>query len=145
MFKSVLVPIDIAHQSSWEFALPQAAEIAQAGGRNLAVMTVVRTIDAVIEGVQLQFQLEQMIAAATTKLAQIVGEHVFQDVVVDQEVRFGSIGQEIVDAAEERGVDLIVMASHRPEMRDYLIGPNSAHVAQNASCSVLVLRQFERN
>jgi universal stress protein F len=35
------------------------------------------------------------------------------------------------------------MASHRPEMRDYLIGPNAAHVAQHASCSVLVLRRFE--
>ena len=143
MFKSVLVPIDVAHQSSWQFALPQAAEIAAAGGGKLIVMTVVRDIAAMFEGVHLQFQLEQMMAEAKTKLAKIVGAHAFKGVVVEQDVRFGSIGREIVECAGERGVDLVVMASHRPEMKDYLIGPNAAHVAQNASCSVLVLRRFE--
>jgi nucleotide-binding universal stress UspA family protein len=37
----------------------------------------------------------------------------------------------------------ILMASHRPEVKDYLIGPNAAHVAQHADCSVLVLRRME--
>lgn len=44
--------------------------------------------------------------------------------------------------SSEQLVEWASMASHRPEMRDYLIGPNAAHVAQNASCSVLVLRRF---
>ena len=30
MFKTILVPIDIAHRSSWEHALPQAIELARA-------------------------------------------------------------------------------------------------------------------
>jgi len=43
MFKSIVVPIDIAHGSSWEFALPQAIELAQSdrgmvGGINVPVM-----------------------------------------------------------------------------------------------------------
>jgi nucleotide-binding universal stress UspA family protein len=60
-----------------------------------------------------------------------------------EEVRFGSIGHEILGAARERRADLIVMASHRPEMKDYFIGPNAAYVAQHAFCSVLVLRRPE--
>jgi len=63
-------------------------------------------------------------------------------VPIEQEVRVGSIVREILAAAESKGVDLIVMASHRPGMRDYLIGPNAAYVAQRARCSVLVLRKF---
>jgi nucleotide-binding universal stress UspA family protein len=57
-------------------------------------------------------------------------------------VSVGSIGGEIISVAKDRAVDLILMASHRPEMRDYLIGPDASYVAQHADCSVLVLRRF---
>ena len=33
------------------------------------------------------------------------------------------------------------MASHRPELRDYLIGPNAARVMRHADASVLVVRE----
>ena len=36
--------------------------------------------------------------------------------------------------------DLIVMGSHRPELRDYLLGPNAARVVRHAPCSVVVVR-----
>jgi universal stress protein F len=143
MFKSILVPIDIAHRSSWQFALPQAIELAKAGGSTLTVMTVVRDLKAMLEGVHLGYQLEQMVAEAKGKLAAIVDPYRADGLPIREDVRLGSIAHEILAAAQSHGADLIVMASHRPEMRDYLIGPNAAHVAQHASCSVLVLRRFE--
>ena len=44
------------------------------------------------------------------------------------------------DLAGEIGVDLIAMASHRPALKDYLIGPNAARVVRHADVSVLVVR-----
>ena len=143
MFRSIVVPIDVAHRSSWQFALPQAIELAAAGKAKLTVVTVVRELSAMFEGVRFEFQLERLISDAREKLAQIVAEFETHGLVVNQRVLFGSIGAEIRSAATEAGADLIVMASHRPEMRDYLIGPNAAYVAQNATCSVLVLRRCE--
>jgi nucleotide-binding universal stress UspA family protein len=35
---------------------------------------------------------------------------------------------------------MIVMASHRPEMSDYLLGANAARVVRHAKISVLVVR-----
>jgi nucleotide-binding universal stress UspA family protein len=35
---------------------------------------------------------------------------------------------------------LIVMNSHRPDLRDHLIGSNASQVVRHASCSVLVVR-----
>ena len=46
----------------------------------------------------------------------------------------------IIRIAERAEADLIVLASHRPEMKDYLIGANAASVARHARCSVLVVR-----
>ena len=37
--------------------------------------------------------------------------------------------------------DLIVVGSHRPAMRDYLLGTNAARVVRHAHCSVLVARE----
>ena len=143
LFKSILVPIDIAQRSSWEGALPQAIELARASGGKVTVITVVRDIKAMLEGVQFPFQVEMMMSGARDKLTAIVSGYRAAKVVIEEEVRFGSISREILATAKERGADLILMASHRPEMKDYLIGPNAAHVAQHADCSVLVLRHMD--
>ncbi len=141
MFRSILVPIDLAQESSWKFAVPQALELAQVGQSKLTVITVVREIKAMFEGVYFAYQLKRMIDDARRKLTTIVHQFQGEAIEIDVEARFGSIGHEILAAAKDLDVDLIIMASHRPAMRDYLIGPNAAHVAQHATCSVLVLRR----
>jgi len=144
MFRSVLVPVDVAQPSSWLHALPQAIELAAAGNGTLTVMTVVRDIKVIFEGAYLPFQIERLVSDARDRLAQIVSEHPSPAAPITQEVRCGSIGHEILAAATEHDCDLIVMASHSPKPLDHFIGPNAAHVAQRAQCSVLVLRRFEQ-
>jgi nucleotide-binding universal stress UspA family protein len=142
MFRSILLPIDIADRSSWEYALPQVIELATAGSGTVTAVTVVRELKLMFEGVYFEAQLERIVAGARTKLAEIVSGYGAAKLPIRQDVRVGSIGPEILAAAREHRADLIVMASHRPEMSDYLIGPNAAHVARHATCSVLVLRRF---
>ena len=48
---------------------------------------------------------------------------------------------EILEAAEEAEADLIVVGSHRPAMKDYLLGTNASRVMRHARCSVLVARE----
>jgi nucleotide-binding universal stress UspA family protein len=143
MFKSILVPVDIAHQSSWQYALPQAIELARRAGGVVTVMTVVRDIKSMFAGVQMGFQLEDLMAQAERALDQIIADCRADGVPTRRRALAGSIGHEILKTASELECDLILMASHRPEMRDYLIGPNAAHVALHAPMSVLVLRRFE--
>jgi universal stress protein F len=143
MFKTILVPIDVAHRSSWEHAIPQALELAATNAGTLTVITVVRDLKAAFEGVRFPFQVDLMISVARDKLVEIVSAYRQSNVTINEEVRFGSIGHEILSAAQELRADLIVMASHRPELKDYLIGPNAAYIAQHAFCSVLVLRAAE--
>lgn len=53
----------------------------------------------------------------------------------------GTVYEEILRIAGEIGSDLIVIGSHRPELKDYLLGPNAARVVRHADCSVLVVRE----
>jgi nucleotide-binding universal stress UspA family protein len=52
----------------------------------------------------------------------------------------GTVYEEILRLADDIGADLIVMASHRPALKDFLIGPNAARVVRHADISVLVVR-----
>ncbi|MFV2033769.1 MAG: universal stress protein, partial [Halocynthiibacter sp.] len=54
--------------------------------------------------------------------------------------RIRNIYKTILTTADAIGCDLIVMASHRPEMQDYLLGPNAARVVRHANQSVFVVR-----
>ena len=52
----------------------------------------------------------------------------------------GTIYERIIHCAEKTSADLIIMGAHRPELKDYLLGPNAARVVRHAECSVLVVR-----
>jgi hypothetical protein len=48
-------------------------------------------------------------------------------------VLHGRVYDQIIAAADKLGVsDAIVMGSHRPELSDYLLGPNAARVVRHA-------------
>jgi nucleotide-binding universal stress UspA family protein len=48
---------------------------------------------------------------------------------------------DILGITEEAGADLVVVGSHRPAMKDYLLGTNASRVVRHARCSVLVARE----
>ena len=55
-------------------------------------------------------------------------------------VAVGTIYKTTIETAEVIGADLIIMGSHRPELEDYLLGPNAARVVRHSTKSVLVVR-----
>lgn len=132
MFKRILVPVDLKHEWSWRGALPLAAKQAQDHGAELIVMTVVPEIDP--------DDLKRRPRDSEDDLKALLDEHGPEGLTPDAVVRTGSVHRQIRRTAEERGVDLIVMASHHPEWKDYVIGSNAAQVVLHADCSVLVLR-----
>lgn len=52
----------------------------------------------------------------------------------------GHSGRSIIDVAKDRGVDCIVIGSHKPGLIDYLLGSTAARVVRHAPCAVHVLR-----
>lgn len=52
----------------------------------------------------------------------------------------GHSGRSILDWADANAVDLIIVASHRPEMKDLLLGSTAAQVVRHAACAVHVVR-----
>ena len=142
MFKSIVVPIDIAHRSSWEVALPQAIKLAKSDRGMVTAITVVRDIGTMFEGAYFAFQIEQLMEKAREQLAEIVSKYSPGSIQIEEEVRFGSICQEILDAAEDRKADLIVMGTNgRTGLSRLVLGSVASRVSARADRPVGVIRR----
>jgi nucleotide-binding universal stress UspA family protein len=141
MFASILLPIDLGDSSSWERSLPVAEALARSFSAKLHVITIIPDFGMPIVGSYFPEDFEaRTLEAAKDSIARFVSEHVAPELKAEAHIGQGTIYSEIIKAADQLGCDLIVMASHRPEMRDYLLGPNAARVARHTSRSVLIVR-----
>jgi universal stress protein F len=75
MFKSILVPIDVAHKSSWQKAIPEAIAMTKAARGKLVVMTVVRETTAMLGGVRTRLGLQSMLDETRSHLSTIVQKY----------------------------------------------------------------------
>ncbi len=140
MFKNTLFPVDLHEESSWQKALPMAVEYCRAFNSTLHVLNVVPSL-AMGAATFLPEDAEQkMMEHANNTLAAFVKEHVPETIEVHRVIGQGSVYQSILEVAERIGADIIVLASHRPALSAYLLGPNAARVVRHAKCSVLVVR-----
>ena len=141
MYKHILLPIDLQHESSWIRALPNALELCRTHGASLHMMTVVPGFGMSIVGQFFPEGYEEKVnAEVMEKLHAFVKDNVPEGVQVQHIVGEGNIYESILNVAGQVEADLIIMASHRPELQDYLLGPNAARVVRHARCSVLVVR-----
>ncbi|WP_136656908.1 universal stress protein [Nitratireductor sp. XY-223] len=139
-FKSILLPIDLASEPSWKRPLNLALELA-VGGAMLHVMTVVPDFGMSIVGSYFDEGFEKNALDDVAKqLEAWTADHVPDGVDHRIHVAHGTIYAEILRVADELQCDAIVMAAHRPELKDYLLGPNAARVMRHAGQSVLVVR-----
>ena len=145
MFKKILLPIDLSAPSSWETALPAALRLCQPeDGGVLHVLSVVPDFGMSVVGSYFQegFEEKAMHEVGET-LSAWVEENVPKGTEVHPHVMHGRVYEQIIAAAEKLEVDAIVLASHRPELADYLLGPNAARVVRHARQSVFVVRGQE--
>ncbi len=143
MFKRILVPVDLSETESNQRTLSIAAELAEKHGAALDVMTVVPSYGMAIVGAGFpkDFEANAIASAQNTLKEFIAAQPVPEGVEVNGHVAHGTIYDEIIKVANKLGADLIVMASHRPALQDYLLGPNAARVVRHARQSVFVVRE----
>jgi len=142
MFSTILVPIDLAEPESSGRALKVAIGLATDYNATMHVVTVVPDMGMSIVGGYFPKGFEQKALDDTkARLKQYLEDVVPSGVETKGHVIHGAIYQQILAIADDLGADLIVMASHRPAMRDYLLGPNAARVVRHAKQSVMVVRE----
>ncbi len=140
MFKSILVPIDLADTELAKPAIATAATLAQTWDGTVRLLNVLPMTPVMLaEYVPADFDTQQR-EASEEALAIVARESSIEPGRISTAVRQGGIYHEILEEAGAVKADLIVMTSHRPAMRSYFLGSNAGHVVRYANCSVLVVR-----
>jgi universal stress protein F len=136
MFSNILIPVDLGDIARAKDNLKRAAELIEENGK-ITLINVVEEIPTYVE-----FDLPENYAAQHVITAQDRLENMVktENIKADFDILRGQPGSAIIDFAEQNGVDLIIMASHKPELMDYLIGSTAARVVRHAKCSVMVIR-----
>ena len=140
MFKKILVPVDLAEPDLTRPALDTAVAMARNTNGSVRIVNVLPMTPVMLaEYVPPDFDTQQR-QSAEDGLKKLTEECGLAADRVSGIVRQGGIYHEVIEEAKAVGADLIVMTSHRPDMRSYFLGSNAGHVVRYASCSVLVLR-----
>ncbi len=135
MYKNILIPITLDHEHDPADAIRNAQAWCAEGGQ----LTALHVIEEVPTHV-----MTYLPEGHARKIHEEISERLnaalstFDDVT--PAIITGHAGRSIIDFAEEHGCDLIVIASHRPELSDFFLGSTAARVVRHAQCGVLVMR-----
>jgi nucleotide-binding universal stress UspA family protein len=141
MYKNILLAIDLNDETSCRKPLLSAVELARTFGARLHVLTVVREVEAILQAKTAALGYKLIEADLENRIAALIRRVNASDLKPNILVTHAaSIYAEILGVAEEAEADLVVVGSHRPAMKDYLLGTNAARVVRHAHSSVLVAR-----
>lgn len=136
MYNKILVPVDMAHTEKAEDML-MAAKKLSGDDTHIVMVNIVLSVPAVAELAVPQEFFQMAEKEAHDTLAKLAAD---SGMKATCEVRVGQPANEILTVAEEQGVELVIVGSHRPGLQDYLLGSTAARVVRHAQCPVLVMR-----
>jgi nucleotide-binding universal stress UspA family protein len=137
MYTSILVPVDLEHRQGLEKAVSTAATLSKAYGIPMTLIGVTTNTPSAVAHTPQEFQ--QKMEAYAAEEGEKYGVEVkglgvaSHDPAVD-------LNETLIEQAEKRGDDLIVMASHIPGVAEHIFSSHAGYVAQHAPVSVMVVR-----
>lgn len=143
MSKSILCAIDLEHVSIGKAILLQAQKLAEIDGAVLNVVTVVPDYGTSFVGSFFEKgTLKKAIEATNDQLHKFVKDNTKSGTKVRHIVSIGSIYEEVLAAADKTNADLVILGASKPDIKDFLLGPNASRVARHAKVSVYIVRQL---
>ncbi|MEM9725856.1 MAG: universal stress protein, partial [Pseudomonadota bacterium] len=112
-------------------------------GAQLDVVTVVPDFGSMMVGVYFQdHHVKSARDGAEEALNKLVSDTLGEEENsrVRHVVAVGSVYEEVLKTAAASNADLIVLGAHKPDFKDYLLGPNASRVVRHSTCSVHVVR-----
>lgn len=137
MFNRIMVPVDLAHVGQLDRALDCAADLARHYGATLVYVGVAAATPGSVAHTPEEFA-DKMAAFAASQ-GETAGVQA-EGVAMTSHDPTTDLDPTLLKAVEDTGADLVVMASHVPNLTDYIWPSNGGTVAKRAKVSVLVVR-----
>lgn len=139
----VLCALDVSQPDHETPVLRRAAQLAAMDKARLDVMTVLPDFGTSMVGSYFKADYQEQAVAEMRKALSDLVEKVLgaeANARARHVVTTGTVYEEVLRVARVDKATLIVIGSHRPMLRDYLLGPNASRVVRHSDCSVFVVR-----
>lgn len=137
MFNRIMAPVDLAHVEKLGTALECAADLAKHWGLPIVYVGVTSAAPSKMAHNPEEFgkKLDAFAAQEAAKHGLVTSAHtaIAHDPTTE-------IDDALMRALGDTGADLVVMASHVPNVMDYIWPSNGGKLAKHAKCSVMVVR-----
>lgn len=137
MFNKIMAPVDLAHAEKLGTALDCAADLAKHWG--IPVVYVGVTSSAPSKSARTPEEFGQKLGAFAEQQAAKHGIETSPHTAIAHDPTT-EIDDALMRAIGETDADLVVMASHVPNVMDHFWPSNGGKLAEHAKCSVMVVR-----
>ncbi|MGK7652807.1 universal stress protein [Roseovarius sp. B08] len=137
MFKKIMAPVDLAHKERLEKALKCTGDLAKHYGAEVVFVGVTTTTPSSTAHTPKEYG--EKLDAFAREQAQTHGITATGQALVSHDPS-SDVDDVLLKATKDNDVDLVVMASHVPNIMDYVWPSNGGKIAEHANCSVMVVR-----
>lgn len=137
MFKRIMAPVDLAHVERLGTALDCAADLAKHYSVPIVYVGVTSSTPSNLAHNPEEFG--QKLGAFAAQEADKHGVEASAHTAIAHDPTT-EIDDALMRAIGDTGADLVVMASHVPNVMDYIWPSNGGKLAEHAKCSVMVVR-----
>lgn len=137
MFTKIMIPVDLAHAADLAKALQCGADLALHYEIGVIYVGVTAAVPSATAHNPAEYA--QKLAAFAKAQASQHGIDAQAHSVISHDPAT-DVDDALLKAIDETGADLVIMASHLPNLTDYIWPSNGGKIAAHAECSVMVIR-----
>ncbi|WP_114191675.1 universal stress protein UspF [Edaphovirga cremea] len=143
MYKTILVPVDISEIELTRLVIPYVETLARLEDSHIHFVTVMPSSPYYAAfGLAIAAVPDKQEAkdAANDALSRVITEFKIPVNRTKTHIVTGAPKDQILKLADSIDADLIVIGSHRPSVKTYVLGSNASAIVSYARCPVLVVR-----
>lgn len=142
MYKNIVIPVDLADQkNSYKAVFQPALNFVHAFGSKIHLVHIISDFGMqMIEDYLPKHWKNDQMDKYNKQFDKIINQYIPSNVDVTAHIARGAIYDKVINYAEANEADLIIISAVRPQLRDYMLGPNASKIVRHSSVSVLVVR-----
>ncbi|WP_440996357.1 universal stress protein [Arhodomonas sp. SL1] len=137
MYRKIMVPVDLAHVNAIQPALTTAADLARHYGAEVCYVGVTATTPGTVARTPEEYQ--QKLDAFAQEQGQVHGQKASARVITSPDP-VADLDDVLLEAIEDVGADLVVMATHLPRHLDAVMPAHGGKIATHTEVSVFLVR-----
>ena len=141
MYKNIVVPVDLTDKPSTKAIFAPALEFVNAFGAKLHLVHIIPDFGTkIVEDYLPRNWMSDQRKKYNDQMERIIKKYIPEEIKVDYYIGRGAIYDGVINYSRKIEADLILVSAVRPQLRDYMLGPNASKIVRHSSISVLVVR-----